>query len=89
MKKPNRRKPGQAWRILAWDEKRSAKYEMEDKGTFDELVIDDWFHLEQMDFRDWWARIGDAWLWIHVPPKGPPVVTVRRGEYGPTTEEMP
>ena len=26
---------------------------------FDELVIDQWFHLEQMNDRDWWIGIGD------------------------------
>lgn len=26
---------------------------------FDELVIDHWFHLEQMGDRDWWIGIGD------------------------------
>lgn len=26
---------------------------------FDELVIDHWLHLEQMDTRDWWIGIGN------------------------------
>lgn len=48
-------------------------------GTvFDELVIDDWLHLEQMDDRYWWMRIGDTVLWITVPRKGPVQVAVRK-----------
>ena len=26
---------------------------------FDELVIDHWFHLEQMSDRNWWIGLGD------------------------------
>jgi len=26
---------------------------------FDELVIDSWFHLEQMTCRSWWLGFGD------------------------------
>jgi len=26
---------------------------------FDELVIDHWFHLEQMNDRDWWIGVGN------------------------------
>lgn len=31
----------------------------EGNWEFDELVIDHWFHLEQMDDRDWWIGVGD------------------------------
>lgn len=30
-----------------------------DHWEFDELAIDHWFHLEQMDDRDWWIGVGD------------------------------
>lgn len=43
--------PGAQWRILARDGTRS--FEASDQGVLDELVIDDWFHLEQMD-DGWW-----------------------------------
>jgi hypothetical protein len=42
------------------------RFHMEDLDTnavldypsvFDEVVIDDWFHLEQMDTHWWWMRI--------------------------------
>jgi hypothetical protein len=32
--------------------------EVSDDGDLDELVIDDWFHLEQMDDGRWWIRVG-------------------------------
>ena len=44
-------------------------------SVFDELVIDDWFHLEQMDTRLWWMRVGDYHLWVRIPAKGDPIVT--------------
>ena len=55
---------------------------------FDELAIDDWFHLERMDERFWWARIGDAYLMIAVHPDGRAAVTIERGQYGPTIERF-
>jgi len=36
------------------------------KTVFDELVIDDWFHLEQMDENSWWMRVGP--LSIRITP---------------------
>jgi hypothetical protein len=54
-----------------------------------------WIHLECMGVHDelsdgsedpdgamcWWARIGDAHLWISVPRSGEPVLDVQRGYY--------
>lgn len=37
---------------------------------FDELVIDDWFHIEQMDKRFWWMAIGDLNINVHVRSDG-------------------
>ncbi len=31
--------------------------EIENKGVFDELVLDDWFHIEHMEERQWWLRV--------------------------------
>lgn len=48
---------------------------------FDELCIDHWFHLEQMDDRAWWLGIGDPdhgdyyHVWIEI--KGDKTVSVR------------
>ena len=77
-----RRAPGKSWRILAHGGGRDVQIgtfagatdKARAKGTvFDEVVIDDWLHLEQMDRRLWWLHIGDRDLivWIRVPRKGP------------------
>ena len=42
---------------------------------FDELVIDDWFHIEQMDDRRWWMCVGDLHINIHVRHDGRRVVS--------------
>lgn len=54
---------------------------------FDELVIDDWFHLEQMDDRLWWLNIGDRdlVLWIRIP-KGGKSVEISVSERRPTVK---
>jgi hypothetical protein len=47
------------------------KYVDRDKEAiwgFDELAIDHWFHLEQMDERDWWIGVGnpDSGDYFHI-----------------------
>lgn len=34
--------------------------------AFDELCIDDWFHLEQMGDRNWWLGVGNGGDYWHV-----------------------
>jgi len=70
--------PGSKWRFLAHGPTR---LHLDDKGEyrFDELVVDDWLHIEQMSDREWWMRVGDARIWIQLD--GKPVVTITRGEY--------
>jgi hypothetical protein len=72
--------PGARWRILAKDGDR--KIELENQGIFDELVIDHWLHLEQMDDNSWWARIGDASIHVVIDPSGRVQLTVERNVYG-------
>jgi hypothetical protein len=48
--------PGRRWRVRAYE--GSSVFEMENKGTFDELVVDHWLHVEQMDERVWLVRAG-------------------------------
>jgi hypothetical protein len=60
--------PGARWRVLAKDGGR--EIELENQGIFDELVIDDWLHLEQMDDNSWRARIGDASIQVVIHPSG-------------------
>jgi hypothetical protein len=78
-----RRRPGRSWRILAHG---PGPYDSIQTGTragstekarargsvFDELCIDDWLHLEQMDDRLWWLNLGDRQLvlWIEIPKRG-------------------
>ena len=58
------------------------KVALENDGCFDELVIDDWFHLEQTSTRRYWIGVGDAHINIYIPTKGPVAVHVLRGETG-------
>lgn len=48
---------------------------------FDELAIDHWFHLEQMNDRDWWIGIGDPggddYYHVNVHIAGDKTVTVQ------------
>lgn len=48
-------KPGYNWRI-----------NINVDGCFDELVIDQWFHLEQMDTRFYSLNLGDRIFYIHI-----------------------
>lgn len=61
---------GSHWRILAWKNKGKEKVEMRNEGIFDELVIDDWFHIEQMDNAAWWMRIGNVMVNIQLRKDG-------------------
>lgn len=64
---PKRHRPGSQWRTLAWKPDpavgKGDRIQIEDSSdehdssTFDEVVIDQWFHLEQMDHRNWWMAV--------------------------------
>jgi len=71
--------PGTIWRILAKDGSREVT--LENQGVFDELVIDDWLHLEQMDERSWWMRVGDASIHVVINKDGSVEVSVERDVY--------
>lgn len=50
--------------------------------VLDEVVIDEWFHIEQLDARTWWLRIGDVRIVVS-PRKGNVAhVSVERGAHG-------
>jgi hypothetical protein len=57
--------------------------EVENQGLLDEVVIDHWLHLEQMDDRKWWMRVGDARLLVLVLEDGRVQVDIERGFYEP------
>ena len=58
--------PGRKWRLLAKERDRTPVVEIENKGVFDELVVDQWLHIEQMSRSVWWMRLGDASINIRV-----------------------
>lgn len=69
--------PGRRWRAQ-WDEEHG-QASVGNRGVFDELVIDDWFHLEQMDKRRWWMRIGgNVIVNVHIDERGRATVTVEK-----------
>jgi hypothetical protein len=73
--------PGRRWQARARDGSRALEYGPE--GVFDELSIDDWLHLEQMDDRLWWIRVGDAEILVRIEANGSATVDVVRGSHGP------
>lgn len=83
--------PGFKWRILAHGRSdigrsKPASYlptgrlsisssDYDHPVEFDELVIDHWFHIEQMDDRTWWIGVGNPseegdYFHIHVTIDG-------------------
>lgn len=60
-------KPGYKWRTLAKTDIDDYEYNKKDlieqlsdgKRYFDELVIDNWFHLEMMSENSYWMRVGE------------------------------
>lgn len=76
---------GRRWRLLAGS--GSKTFEVESQGALDEFVLDDWLHLEHMEDRQWWLRIGDARLWISVDDTGQVQVDVERGCYAEVSGE--
>lgn len=73
--------PGSVWRLLA--KRGEREFTAENEGVFDELVVDQWLHLEQMTDDAWWMRLGDARINIHVTPAGEAKLTIERGVYAP------
>lgn len=49
--------------------------------VLDELVIDNWFHIEQMDTNAWWMQVGDACINVYVHEDGKVDVDVERNVY--------
>jgi len=76
------RRQGLNWR-LSYDalDNHATRINVENSGDLDELVVDQWFHLERMDRRAWWMRIGDAYVWAEIGPDGRALINITRGEY--------
>lgn len=65
---PKRVLPGRSWRVLAHEE--GERVELRNRGTFDELVVDSWLHLEQMSMRDWQMQLGPLSVAINLSGSG-------------------
>lgn len=54
-------KPGSRWELLAHREDGPVDVSSASEGChgsiFDELIVDHWFHLEQMDVDTWWLAV--------------------------------
>lgn len=88
--------PGYRWRILAHkrynkgitgDDSYPQKHEVavssedyENPIEFDELVIDHWFHLEQMDDRSWWIGLGNWHINVIIDSNGIPHISSYENE---------
>lgn len=75
-------RPGMKWRLLA--HAGDTPIEFENRGVFDELVVDNWLHVEQMDDDTWWLRVGDARISVRIHVDGTAEVDVERGFYEET-----
>lgn len=93
---------GDRWRILA--HYRTAKqrkgkeypftFEAQDEGGFDELVVDDWLHIEQMDNAVWWMRLHtkgarDVVIWVRLHKDRPHEVTINDDSGWGATADSP
>lgn len=90
MLEDNNIQPGTSWRFLVHDDddvqKSSDKpyhvtshpQEYSDlvlpDTVFDELVVDKWLHVEQMDDDLWWMDVGGVVIWVTVGENGQPRV---------------
>ena len=85
-----KRQPGTRWRTLAHTIRGGRAIEdswhQHDDSVFDELVIDRWYHLEQMTDTRWWMNIAGVTVWVHVNRDGRATsVSV----YGPGDYDLP
>lgn len=91
-----RRLAGTRWRFLAWEAPRGRggmcgeriALESDDSrpSVFDELVVDSWFHMEQMDSNLWWISIAGVVVFVRPDRDGrPKEVTV----WGPGDYNLP
>lgn len=76
-------KPGSRWSLSAYYGDGRERVRAENLGTFDEVVVDGWLHVEQMNRREWWVRLGGETFWVTVQPDGSAVVTSERAPAAP------
>jgi hypothetical protein len=67
-------KPGASWRVSSRHPRHGfggGASSIDHPGSIiDEVVIDGWLHLEQMDTRRWWMRVGDLHINVHLRTDG-------------------
>ena len=56
--------------------------EIEDEGYIDEIVIEKWFHLEEMDRNQYVLFVGDARIVVDARIRQQPRVDIERGFNG-------
>lgn len=66
------RPPGSHWEVFAQGAGRGVHTGSDrHPGTiFDELVVDHWLHVEQMDTHDWWINVGGVHMNVTVGVDG-------------------
>ncbi|MFO0684398.1 MAG: hypothetical protein U0234_20260 [Sandaracinus sp.] len=73
------------WRVQCYDGEESIALPV--RGAFDELVVGGWLHIEWMDDRAWWMRLGDMRVWITVNAPDDVRVDVERGHHSAVNGE--
>lgn len=58
-------------------------FEVQSEGVFDELVVDHWLHVEQMNERAWMIRVGETGIWVDVNANGEVAMRVMSDEHPP------
>ena len=71
--------PGKDWRVVA--RKDGGVLEWGTQGVFDEICVDHWLHVEQIDERLWVMQVGDARISVNIKEDGQVTVDVERGFY--------
>lgn len=78
--------PGKIWRVIAKDDSKINKEisldsnyfeELDYETYFDELVIDKWFHLEQLNEKSYWVRINELNIFVDFKDDENPEITIR------------
>jgi hypothetical protein len=61
---------GSRWRFVTVYDAGKAESSSDGTSVLDEVVLDDWLHLEQLDARKWFLSVGERRMWITVRRDG-------------------
>lgn len=70
----------QSDRVRGRDDSEWSKTTVLPRTEFDELVVGQWLHVEQMDSGVWWMNVGGVTVWVKADRDGRPL---RVDVYGP------